>query len=725
MLNFQFIVEENNQAFFNEIASETARVYENRMESHLDSLTSYARHFLEPDILTKEGQIAALQTVSGNSPFYDIAYINLEGNAISASGGEAVLDTRHYFVEASEGRRSVSEAIGSRFDRAMVNVFAVPVYSMDRIVGVLAGAMEAEYLREMISSDILDGKAASYIMNRDGEIVIAPENNILDVNAGYDLFKEIFPEEGSHDPMATEAFGAGERAGSLDFTFNNENYFASYKSISINDWIVFSVAHSSDIYAMTYNLFGVAIISIVIFLAVIITAAAVVFVRSTKASKKIADAIAECNLLKNTDSLTGGPSFESFRERLIDILKEPEERRLAVISVDISNFRAVNDLLGHDEGNNILVKLADLLRRSVSSDEAYARKSADLFYMLLKFDSDSDIIDRIDTIVQDASYQITEFKLKLIFGVYRIDDAEMDLRTILDRADLARRSIKSKNENRYAFFNDSMLSKIREEKDIENIMEDALERNEFKVYLQPKYDLQHRDVIIGAEALVRWFRGGKMIPPGGFIPLFEKNGFILKIDKFVFEEVCKQQKLWHSRGYEMRIISVNMSRVNISDENFVRDLYDICTKYNVPTKYFEIEITESIAFENLEALTRVINELKSYGFHISIDDFGTGYSSLNMLKDLSVDVLKIDRAFLNDSGNSMRANNIISHVISLALSLEMKTICEGIETLEQATLLSELGCDMAQGYYFARPMPIEEYEKLLYGEKETKEAVTT
>jgi len=156
--------------------------------------------------------------------------------------------------------------------------------------------------------------------------------------------------------------------------------------------------------------------------------------------------------------------------------------------------------------------------------------------------------------------------------------------------------------------------------------------------------------------------------------------------------------------------------MNLQEPNFVRDLYEICTKYNVPTKYFEIEITESVAFENLETLTRVFNELKNYGFHISIDDFGTGYSSLNMLKNLPVDVLKIDRTFLAGSGKNERANNIIAHVISLALSLHMKTICEGIETIDQVDLLSKLGCDMAQGFYFARPMPIDDYEKLLYAD---------
>ena len=187
----------------------------------------------------------------------------------------------------------------------------------------------------------------------------------------------------------------------------------------------------------------------------------------------------------------------------------------------------------------------------------------------------------------------------------------------------------------------------------------------------------------------------------------------------MFREVCKLQKTWKNMGYTPKVISVNMSRLHFPDPHFVDTLKGICDEYGIDTKYFEIEVTESAAYENINILMDVFSKIKAAGFHVSIDDFGTGYSSLNMLKDLPVDVLKIDRSFLTeDADEEENASKIIACVVSLASSLDISTICEGIETKEQANLLSKLGCDMAQGFYFARPMPVKDFEKLVYGTEE-------
>ncbi|MGN0596797.1 MAG: putative bifunctional diguanylate cyclase/phosphodiesterase, partial [Ruminiclostridium sp.] len=346
---------------------------------------------------------------------------------------------------------------------------------------------------------------------------------------------------------------------------------------------------------------------------------------------------------------------------------------------------------------------------------SFARNNSDLFYLLISYKKKEELLQKISNIISDIDYQITDFKIILSIGIYMIVDRNMSARKMADRADLARRSVKNKNESSYSFFDVDMLSQVREEKEIENVMEQALETREFKVYYQPKVSLDDENKIVGAEALVRWIRDGKVIPPGRFIPLFEKNHFVLRLDMYVFEEVCIQQKHWMNMGRKPFTISVNMSRVHLQDAGFVGKLAEICRRYGVPPEIFEIEITESAAFENLDVLERVFRELKEYGFHISIDDFGTGYSSLNMLKNLPVDVLKIDREFLSGAEENQRACDIIAHVISLAVALNMKTISEGIETEEQAQLLTKLGCNMAQGFYFARPVPVEEFEKRAYG----------
>ncbi|MCL2077822.1 MAG: GGDEF domain-containing protein [Oscillospiraceae bacterium] len=712
LLGFRFVLEKDNLFYFNEIATESANTVEIKLDTLITSMNNYAPMFSGFNSVPVEERAERIAAISDVSQFYDIAYIEIDGTATSSYLGNAILIRRAYFRNALAGVSNISEIVVSEFNGMRVNVFAVPVYTGDEITGVLAGAVESGYLNELMNSQTFNGMASSYIMNTEGIIILTPQKDPLGVDTGISFF-DVISDISDKDIAAN--ISAVDASGSFTFRFEDQDYFAAYNSIDISEWVVLTLARCSDVHAVTYNVFGLALAFTI---AIVIIAIACIIILSIKhwlSKKRYAETVNERDFLKYTDPLTGGPSYEKFLDEVTAIFASKNEKEnYAVISMDINKFRTINDRDGYDVGNRILVDLAQVVQDNLNTGEAYTRKNADLFYILLKYNYEADIFARVDDIISESNYNLNDLKITLLFGVYMVDDSNIDFRSILDHADLARRTIKNSSESRCAFFDNNLLTKIREEKKIESVMEYALERNEFRVYLQPKYDLRDRSSIIGAEALVRWFRDGKMIPPGGFIPLFEKNGFILKIDRFVFEEVCKQQRIWLSRGYDVRVISVNMSRVNLQQPNFVRDLYRICNKYNVPTKYFEIEITESVAFENLEILTRVFNELKNYGFYISIDDFGTGYSSLNMLKDLPVDVLKIDRSFLTDSGKNERANSIISHVIKLALSLHMKTICEGIETSDQVSLLSGLGCDMAQGFYFDRPMSIEEYEKKLY-----------
>ncbi|MDR2559368.1 MAG: EAL domain-containing protein [Oscillospiraceae bacterium] len=710
-------LEEDNLILFDEIATETANSIGSKLGELLTSVRNYTYRFVGFENLSEEEQMAVLAETTNASVFHDMIYIDTEGVALSASFGETFLSRRDYFSIASDGMSNISTIIVDHFTSSRVNVFAAPVISMGQVEGVLAGVHDTEDLKDVIYTETFGGKASCYILNFDGTIVFRPRIDILELDPGISLFEVISPTSDTEQSIMADINSSQNSQGNFSFEFEEESYIASYKAIGFNEWVIVTVIRSSDILAFSNNVLTMTTTFAMIFMLIVIAGWLIWGVKYWISRRKHIKAVAERDNLKYVDLLTGGPSFEKFLFDVKEVFDNtPDDSGIyAMISMDINKFRTVNDHLGYEEGGKILNKLASLIQAGLMEGEFYTRRSADSFCILIKYVNDVDIFGRIETFINDTYYQIEEYKLILSFGVYKIDDFSMDVRSIIDRADLARKTIKGSNESASAFFDDNMLIKIREEKRIENIMEYALESNEFKVYLQPKYSLNDHSKVIGAEALVRWFRDGKMIPPGGFIPIFEKNGFITKIDKFVFEEVCKQQKLWMNRKFEMRTISVNMSRMNLQEPNFVRDLYEICNKYNVPTKYFEIEITESVAFENLDILTRVFNELKNYGFHISIDDFGTGYSSLNMLKNLPVDVLKIDRSFLSDAKNE-RANNIISHVISLALSLHMKTICEGIETIEQVDLLTELKCDMAQGFYFARPMPIEEYEKKVYGE---------
>jgi EAL domain-containing protein (putative c-di-GMP-specific phosphodiesterase class I) len=233
--------------------------------------------------------------------------------------------------------------------------------------------------------------------------------------------------------------------------------------------------------------------------------------------------------------------------------------------------------------------------------------------------------------------------------------------------------------------------------------------------------------IIGAEALVRWnhpIRG--MLSPARFVPVFESNGFITEVDLYVLNQVCELLQVWLKEGIPPICISVNLSRVHLYERDLVKRLTEVVERYNVPPEYIEFELTESVFYEETEGLLRIMSEIKEAGFRLSMDDFGSGYSSLNLLRRLPVDVLKLDKVFLQDCGDGddeMRGKRIVMHVISMAKDLQMEVLAEGVETLNQKEFLQSARCDMIQGYYYARPMPLKEFEILYKGESRLKSSV--
>ena len=691
-----------------------------------------------------------LSAYLNNSDFESLSYITRDGEALTAaknvfseivgariasqdmtladsadsseSGGEkfstASVYDRDYFKQALLGESGiyVSGSYSEGIDTDYV-ILSVPVFLTDGEVGGVLAAVTSKGKIFGINAGVAGTLGERYVVDANGNIVYSDRDDSLGIS--YNIFNHINDAGVSSD--INLASRMSESSGILRTKIaKNETgsryseVMLFYVSLDLADWVNICIVSVSDVYGSNFALplYLLTIFTLVLTVAAVVFAA-IFYLRARRIITGYAD---KYESLVSTDPVTGHYTIDKFITATKEIFRNNPSKKYALVSVDINKFRAVNDFLGHDVGNTILKRFAGIIDRSKSPGDIFTRGNADTFYLLLHYATEDYLTSMICNVIRETEYHITEFRLVLSFGIYYVHDKTMEIRAMFDRADLARRSVKNHNESSFSFFDANMLLRIREEEIIEDNMEQALECGEFKVYLQPKFDLHVSTLITGAEALVRWQQGDKLVPPGKFIPLFERNGFIKKLDRYIFEEVCKQQKIWLNRGFNIRVISVNMSRANLDDPTFVQNLADICQRYNLSTKYFEIEITESVAFENLEVLIRVFNELKHFGFHISIDDFGTGYSSLNMLKDLHADVLKIDRAFLTDAIDpNDRASAIISHVISLALALKMKTICEGIETFDQAKLLNNLGCDMAQGFYFAKPMPIPEFERRVFG----------
>ncbi|MGN1152981.1 MAG: putative bifunctional diguanylate cyclase/phosphodiesterase, partial [Candidatus Gastranaerophilaceae bacterium] len=269
--------------------------------------------------------------------------------------------------------------------------------------------------------------------------------------------------------------------------------------------------------------------------------------------------------------------------------------------------------------------------------------------------------------------------------------------------------------NRYvSYYDDNLRKKLLNEKNIEDEMHRALISGQFVMYLQPKYDMKNL-VACGSEALVRWVHPTKgFINPGEFVPLFEKNGFILNIDRFMWEQACKAIKSWIERGFDAVPISVNVSRLHLSNEFFIDDLKNLIHKYQISPSLLELELTETASFEDFDKFLEIVNALKKEGFRIAMDDFGSGYSSLNMLRQIPCDILKLDKGFINDSTTDERGKIVVKHILSMAKNLSLKTVSEGIETVAQAQFLTDAGCDIAQGFLYAKPMTIEEFEQVAF-----------
>ncbi len=415
------------------------------------------------------------------------------------------------------------------------------------------------------------------------------------------------------------------------------------------------------------------------------------------------------------DNLTGiwnGNYFTEEAGRQMDMHDKSDEKKIAIISMDIGKFRAINENFGRFVGDDVLRHVANAIRSMKDMFVVYARPGKDHFYLLTKVKDEKEALEMLQEFrkrCQHYSQSGVELKLHFQCGIYIVDGYGIDIFNAIDMAEVAKKQAKEEGRDTDSVFDKRMEQKILDEKEIEDCMEKALKNGEFKVYYQPKYDMSSNS-IIGAEALIRWFspiRG--FMRPDEFIPVFERNGFVIEVDFFVLEEVCKLIRHWLDINKIPIIISVNMSRLHLNNPNYIDRVMNLINKYNVPTGAIELEITEN-SFMSADATMQVLSELQTYGFKVSMDDFGSGYSSLNVLKSLQLDVLKIDKEFLNESTTSDRAKSIIKKVVEMSKELEMEVICEGVENEDQAEFLLSIGCQYAQGFLYAKPMVLEDFE---------------
>lgn len=412
--------------------------------------------------------------------------------------------------------------------------------------------------------------------------------------------------------------------------------------------------------------------------------------------------------LQLAQNVTNDKNPVFFNKDVQRIMDQHPEWKYVLIQFDVAKFKLINEQCGEEVGDELLNYFIHVLKLECNEYQLYTRLSADVFMIVSPYETEDDVLDFINRL-QGKLMGYKRILYTLVFGVCYIDDIHGNLRSYGDGAAYARQSIKGNALEYVAFYDEDMKETARSRKFVEDNMELALKEREFIMFLQPKYSISENQMV-GAEALVRWKHPERgIIPPMEFVPLFEQNGFVIKMDQYIWEEACKTIRRWLDEGMEPLPISVNLSRRHLRNNAFVDILNQLVLQYNIPKKYLEIEITESVENEDLfDGIAR----LKESGFTLLMDDFGSGYSSLNALKDTPFDVIKIDRGFLQDFISSEKGQRIVEHTVQMARDIGLDLVAEGVETEEQAVFLSRCGCDTAQGFYYAKPMTLEEFNVL-------------
>lgn len=407
-----------------------------------------------------------------------------------------------------------------------------------------------------------------------------------------------------------------------------------------------------------------------------------------------------------------------------------KESTFAVVDLHIVKYNSYCMCHSVADGEKLLKQTSSCIKKHLKMGELSAYATNGEFHLLLKADDQDALVQRLHTLISelekiDQAHAFTYHLGISLIPPFRTESGKIKKRKWVDldqecnNAATARKTIEGNEGSDIAFFDVKLIEERKWQDQVEEHCREALQNESFIVYYQPKYD-PSSGILKGAEALIRWrstgfggYKEGELIPPGRFIPIFEHNGFITEIDHYMLKHVAADQKRWLDQGFTCVPVSVNVSRAHFIEPDLAEQIRDVVDAAGAPRNLIELELTESAFFDDKNALVRTIDKLKEYGFAVSMDDFGSGYSSLNSLKDMPLDVLKIDAEFFRGENAGERGKIVVSETIKLARSLNMRTVAEGVEAKDQVDFLAGQGCDMIQGYYFEKPMPGSDYEEMM------------
>ena len=692
-----------------EEAEENAALIEKEIDAKFGVLQSFAN-----ELSSTGDEIEEIRDMKSFVEVYNfrrMGFVDLNGIAKTTDGFEKDLSFREFYQVGLKGEsfitESLPETIGD-YTEDMINILSVPVYdNKGEIKGVLFATYLTEKFHEVIFSDSFQGEGYTYIVAGDGDVISSygdgmqkEYDNIFIYTGDAAQYDDAIQEKVEND-MREKISRVG-----IGFNEDNDKYFYCYKPLEIEsadmNWYIFSIEPKSVLDERMHPIMRDIQFLTVILICILVMANIVFLFYNVRRRQ-------ELFRLAYKDSITGGDNFSNFKEKA----KKYENTEGYVIALDISEFKLVNNVCGNASGDEVLKVIWDVILANCNDNEQAARVNADRFVIFWIESSKKTVTYRIEKLINEIegiSEQLSVPRLYPVIGiraVEKLDDADKRYGEALR----AKALVKNRRDRHYAFYDEIDYDTIVENKKLENGFEKALADKKFEVWYQPKFN-SHTGKIVGSEALIRWRADdGSLISPGRFIPLFEKNGNIIRLDEYVFREVCRQQKEWQKEGIQILPVSVNISRFSLYYSNVVEKYERIINYYDVDHKYVQIEITESAIIENT-VIVELIQKFHDAGFDILLDDFGSGYSSLASLNQMPFDTIKLDKSLVDYVGNE-NGEKLLKFIVQLVQSLGMKITAEGVEYKEQLDFLENLNCDDIQGFYFSKPLMLADFSAKL------------
>ena len=654
-------------------------------EAVVDFLTPFAEiyHFKRMGIITLDG--VAYCT--------DGHYENIQGHEVVLLGSEGIANITG----------SIQDTMG---EKESINIFSMPLQNKDgQIMGILFATARTAEFRRLINVDPFEGLGYSYIIQKDGSVVTDSEQSPM--YGTTNLFESMQTFSENNVEMVEELKSAMDkgRTGHGYIQADGKRYL-HYAPLEIDNvqqsWYLCTIVTSQildDRMNDVLNLYD----KLLIVAALIIAITLVYYIGTCGKDEKT------LRTLAYVDSVTQGDNYASFLEKI----KNRKSDSGFFVSLDINEFKLVNSICGIEKGNETLKEVWNVIASQLKEEEYAAHINADHYVLFLKSESKTALIQRIEEIskkIIEISSKLNNISIWPYFGVFESKNQE-DPEACYGYANQAKHLVRGKRKTNYAFYESMDYDKLVEEKRLVDCFDAAIEKQEFELWYQPKYKSDDQTVV-GAEALVRWRKeDGTLRQPLSFIPLFEKNGLIANLDEYVFRMVCLQQKKWEKEGKHIFPVSVNISRASLYYDDIVQRYQGILGEAGLKPELVPLEITESATVDNSQ-IKRLVERFRNVGFPIHLDDFGNGYSALSTLNMMHFDTLKLDKGLVDFIGDS-NGEKLLSYTIKLAKSLGMRITAEGVEYKNQVEFLQNLECDEIQGYYFSKPLPLEEFEQLI------------